>query len=226
MDLVKISRYVDSPVLVEIDDLTPLERMALPNYWLDALNGDVAARISGISDQWDVFGRPILGDTYRNIKDNLSDVRLLRSENRFFLLCKIRMADGTDLCYLGTPPVVDGDELPVYWNKFPSSLKNFYSNLHNGWYYIAGKTVGPLPLEDMFRIDSFEWSILDGLSPEEYPDPARCIATFRSGGGGGYLCLYFGEESTRGVVWSSTEPPELVDYSTYLDIWTNVGLGA
>ncbi|MFE5644420.1 hypothetical protein [Rhodococcus sp. NPDC056516] len=225
MDLVKISRYVDSPVLVEIDDLTPLERMALPNYWLDALNGDLAARISGILDQWDVFGRPILGDTYRNIKENLSDVRLLRSENRFFLLYKIKMADGTDLYYLGMPPVVDGDELPGYWNEFPPSLKNFYSNLHNGWYYIAGKTVGPLPLEDMFRIDSFEWSILDGLSPEEYPDPARCIATFRSGGGG-YLCLYFGEESTRGVVWSSTEPPELVDYSTYLDIWTNVGLGA
>lgn len=37
MDLVKISRYIDSPVLVEIDDLTPLERTALPNYWLDAL---------------------------------------------------------------------------------------------------------------------------------------------------------------------------------------------
>lgn len=119
MDLVKISRYIDSPVLVEIDDLTPLERTALPNYWLDALNGDLAARISGILDQWDVFGRPILGDTYRNIKENLSDVRLLRSENRFFLLYKIKMADGTDLYYLGTPPVVDGDELPGYWNKFP-----------------------------------------------------------------------------------------------------------
>lgn len=125
MDLVKISRYIDSPVLVEIDDLTPLERTALPNYWLDALNGDLAARISGILDQWDVFGRPILGDTYRNIKENLSDVRLLRSENRFFLLYKIKMADGTDLYYLGTPPVVDGDELPGYWNKFPPQSKEF-----------------------------------------------------------------------------------------------------
>ncbi|OYD61208.1 SMI1/KNR4 family protein [Rhodococcus sp. OK302] len=225
MDLEKISRYVASPELVEVEDLTPMEQVALPDYWLNALTGDTAFRVSETLSQWNNFGRPILGDTYRNIKETLTDVRLLKSQNRFFLLYDVKMVDGTDLHYLGGAPVSEGDELPAYWNKFPPSLKNFYANLHNGWYYVAGKTVGPLPLEDMFRIDSFEWSILDGLSPDEYPDPSRCVATFRSGGGG-YLCLHFGEEATKGVVWSSTEPPELVDYSTYLDIWTNVGLGA
>ena len=70
-----------------------------------------------------------------------------------------------------------------------------------------------------------EWESLDGLAPDEYPDPSRCVATFHSGGGG-YLCLYVDGDAARGVVWSSDEAPYLVDYSTYLDIWTNVGLGA
>lgn len=44
--------------------------------------------------------------------------------------------------------------------------------------------------------------------------------------GGGYLCLYVDGDAVRGVVWSSDEAPYLVDHSTYLDIWTNVELGA
>ncbi|MDE8647655.1 hypothetical protein PXH69_22010 [Rhodococcus qingshengii] len=225
VDLEHVARFVGAAELVEIDDLTSQGRRQLPEYWLHALSGDRAWRVAEVLKRWDDFGRPIMSDTYKTISASLVDVALLKSRGEWFLLYRMTAAGGGDMYYLGGRPVTDDEDVPAVWHHFPVSLTRFYAHLHNGWYDIAGRTVGPLPLGEMFRIDAFEWGILDGLAPDEYPEPSRCVATFHSGGGG-YLCLYVDGDAVRGVVWSSDEAPYLVDYSTYLDIWTNVGLGA
>jgi len=228
VDLEHVARFVAAPELIALDDLTMPDRRQLPEHWLHALAGDRAWRVSEVLKRWNHFGRPIMSDTYTTITASLADVALLKSRGEWFLLYRITAADDDDMYYLGGRPVTENDDVPAVWHHFPASLTRFYTHLHNGWYgwyYIAGKTVGPLPLREMFRIDAFEWGILDGLSPRPVPRPSRCVATFRSGGGG-YLCLHIDRDAVRGVVWSSDEPPHFVDYSTYLDIWTNVGLGA
>ncbi|MCW0190072.1 MAG: hypothetical protein OJJ55_02145 [Rhodococcus sp.] len=174
MDLEHVARFVAAPELIALDDLTMPDRRQLPEHWLHALAGDRAWRVSEVLKRWNHFGRPIMSDTYTTITASLADVALLKSRGEWFLLYRITAADGDDMYYLGGRPVTEDDDVPAVWHHFPASLTRFYTHLHNGWYgwyYIAGKTVGPLPLREMFRIDAFEWGILDGLSPRPVPRP-------------------------------------------------------
>ncbi|MFF1553138.1 hypothetical protein ACFVX3_19100 [Rhodococcus erythropolis] len=205
MDLEHVARFVVAPELVETDDLTMPDRRQLPEHWLHALAGDRAWRAAKVLKRWNHFGRPIMSDAYTTITASLADVALLTSQREWFLLYRMTTADGDDMYYLGGRAVTENDDVPAVWHHFPASLTRFYTHLHNGWYHIAGRTVGPLPLRETFRIDAFEWGILDGLSPDEYPAPARCIATFHSGGGG-YLCLYVDVDVVRGCCGRQTRP--------------------
>ncbi|OYD60893.1 hypothetical protein [Rhodococcus sp. OK302] len=165
MDLAHVARFVATPELVGVDDLTAQDRRQLPDHWLHTLAGDRAGRVAEVLKRWNHFGRPIMSDTYKTITASLADVALLTSKGEWFLLYRMTAADGDDMYYLGGRPVTENDDVPAVWQHFPASLTQFYTHLHNGWYDIAGRTVGPLPLRDMFRIDTFEWGILDGLPP-------------------------------------------------------------
>ncbi|GAA3144218.1 hypothetical protein GCM10020255_021770 [Rhodococcus baikonurensis] len=171
VDLMHVARFVAAPELIALDDLTVQDRRHLPEHWLHTLTGDRAWRVAEVLKRWNGFGRPIMSDTYTTITASLVDVALLTSRGEWFLLYRMTAADGDDLYYLGGRPVTENDDVPAVWHHFPASLTRFYTHLHNGWYDTAGRTVGPLPLRNMFRIDAFEWGILDGLSPTGTPTP-------------------------------------------------------
>ena len=50
--------------------------------------------------------------------------------------------------------------------SIPLQSKEFYSNLHNGWSILPVRLLGHCLLRYVLNNDSFEWSILDGLSPK------------------------------------------------------------
>lgn len=156
MDLKHVAKFVAAHELVGLDDLMTRDRRQLPEHWLHALDGDRAWRVAEVLKWWNDFGRPIMSDTYKTITAGLGDVALLTSQGEWFLLYRMTAADGDDMYYLGGRPVTENDDVPAVWHHFPASLTRFYTHLHSGWYYIAGRTVGPLPLRDMFRIDAFE----------------------------------------------------------------------
>lgn len=54
-------------------------------------------------------------------------------------------------------------EMQQAWSIVPKTIKKFYEELHNGFYYLQSRAMGLLPLERITYFKDCEWGILDDL---------------------------------------------------------------
>ena len=43
----------------------------------------------------------------------------------------------------------NNEELEKSWDKIPSTIRNFYRTVHNGFYFYASQSMGLVPLENV-----------------------------------------------------------------------------
>jgi hypothetical protein len=128
----------------------------------------------------------------------------------------IYLEDGEVYIYLGGTPV---EHVSVAGRiEIPSSLRDFYLTLHNGFGFYLGLTMGPSPVEDFMD--------LQDLCGENLITLPR-LGSFFSSGAGDYLAtgLFRGEET--GYIWwheTPTRPEADIDIWSVMNTWMAIFL--
>ena len=181
------------------------------------------------------FWKQQIGSRLNNViayfEDNLIKVEIIRTNGDFSLLYSIRQKNGNGeiLYYEGKFPQTEFNNynLEKKWNKIPLSIKNFYENFHNGFYYYANMSMGLVPLDRVESLGKYEWKTIDSLAKPLQIDLNSAFAFFQTGIGG-YVVIdtnnCFEENST---IWFSDEEPMYnKNFWNFTDQWIRIGFEA
>ncbi|WP_296185842.1 hypothetical protein [Pseudomonas sp. UBA1879] len=119
--------------------------------------------------------------------------------------------------YLGGEPVAHGEMTPNL-SMLPFSVRNFYTRLHNGFYFYVDLSMGPSRLQDFVNIDDFaddEVAVVTGL------------VSFFSNGAGDYIAVTSHLSDAEFYIWwhEQQESPEPnVDAWAVIDAWMGIFL--
>jgi len=218
-----LSRYVHNLQIITVDD-TNLDALAtLPAVWSDLLLLDQEKRIKYVIKSWQTFGEDLRNITHF-LEHHLEGIHFIHSSRGLGMIYSIRKDDGHIVYYEGRPPSMDTQLIDSrQLNKTPSTLQQFYEQHHNGWYYFASVSMGPMPLEKLFLLGQKDWGILEELPLLDF-DLNQCLAIFNNGMGD-YLSLDLTGDQPKGLLWYHDQAPKVnIDFWDYLDEWMCIGL--
>lgn len=102
--------------------------------------------------------------------------------------------------------------------KIPSLLVDFYVNLHDGFGFYIGMSMGPSPVEDFLLVQELCEEELDFLPP---------LISFFSSGAGDYLAMAVVSGREVGYVWwheNPRNPEENIDVWAVMNTWMAIFL--
>lgn len=150
------------------------------------------------------------------------------SEDTYSILYTIKNQGGEDLYYEGRNPKdsFNNEELESSWREIPESIRDFYENVHNGFYDYTSESMGLMPLETItyFGDDDLEWGIIDELE-EPIRINLKTSFGFFSNGMGSYIAIdYENCKNNNATFWSAKSQPKYnVDFWNFVDEWIVIG---
>lgn len=202
---------------------------SVPQLWNQILSmNNPSDRVSRIIQTWkDTIGEE-LRNTILYLEKFLEDVEVMKIGSRYYMLYSIKSSANKVLYYVGGNPLEENfnnqEGLKRDWRNLPSKLREFYENLHDGFYYFPSRSMGIDSIENITYLDDYEWSIIEdeGLTPEI--DLSRSYGFF-SNGMGMYVVLDLTTPSiNKAVLWSAKKAPRYnLDFWAVVDEWTVIG---
>lgn len=218
-----INDYLNEAEIISIDNLESKEIDKLPQWWIECLKLKGNLRKEKLLSFWQKF-KDVLPVTFSYIQNDLKIIELIRHDNLYSLLYIFEVNE-ENYYYLGYESINLNSSLVSDRVKknLPDYLKQFYTELHNGWVELASGALGPLPLEKCFLLSSNEWGILESI--ETPPLELEDMLVVLTNGGGGYLCIDLGSPDNNACIWWSDEAPDLnVDLWGAMDAWIEIAL--
>lgn len=133
-------------------------------------------------------------------------------------LMYVYMEEGRLNFYMGGAPLGANSASIDTFSHFPEKLKCFYRDLHDGFGFYIGCTMGPSQIEDFVSIKD--------LCDEDYPNLPDMMSFFSSGAGD-YLALAEGNREGQVFIWWHEKPDEPSPESNVWDImdaWMSIFL--
>lgn len=155
----------------------------------------------------------------------------MEKNDSYSILYTIKNRLGEELYYEGRIPQTsfDNEELRKSWGEVPVKIREFYENVHNGFYYYASGAMGLVSLEDVAFLgdDDFDWSIIDDLEEPLQIDLNTSFGFF-SNGMGSYIAIdYKNCNNDNATLWSANDQPEYhINFWDYVDEWIVIGFEA
>lgn len=214
-----LSEYLEQPKVVTLSELSIGERERLPPIWRNVLERD-DEKLERILHNWS-FIKDELALVYDYLCENLVSLDLTYFNDEYHLIYGIKSAQGETLYYQGTNPKFSNQN--DYLSRMPNKLKQFY-NLHNGWFYLASGSMGISPLDELFRLDEYEWEIEQNSDFKSLAlDLNRFISIFSNGMG---AHIAFDEQlgEFKSIIWWSNDMPTMdIEFWPTLDTWIRLG---
>lgn len=167
-----------------------------------------------------------LSHTIMYMEENLMDIELVKYKDKYSLLYSIKAPDNLILYYEGKNPLdrIIPRELLDYWDGFPKSLKCFYENVHDGFFYYASGSMGLIPLQEFVIFDNEDWGILDEIDGPLQLCLKSTFGVFASGMGG-YVALDLQNcENDNSTLWFSDQQPRYnINFWDVVDEWIVIG---
>lgn len=198
----------------------------IPSEWKTALEMPNEKRKEYIIDLWKKDFGELLCDLIDYMEKNLVTIDLIKYRATYSLLYGIKSSVGRILYYEGMIPLsVNAITNPVKdWNRFPQKIKDFYTKLHNGFFYYASHSMGLSPVNEIFLFDDEDWHILEGLKEPLQIDMKSTYGIFASGMGGYVAIDLCNCNNDNSVVWFSTSQPIYnKNFWSTVDEWTVLG---
>lgn len=209
-------------------EIHEISENVIPGSWYSIFEKeDSDIRKSMIIDIWKKYS----GENYRNtiqyLEERLADVELVKVDEKYSILYSVKSEDGEIQYYEGGNPLepLNNEDLELIWSKVPISIREFYENIHNGFYDYASKAMGLISLESIVYFADDEWSII-----EELDDPLQInLETtfgFFENGMGGYIAIDLENcNNDKATLWFSDDQPEYnLNFWDVVDEWTVIGL--
>ncbi|MGC4378116.1 SMI1/KNR4 family protein [Fictibacillus sp. Mic-4] len=221
-----LNQYRKNVKLIPQEELVNLEIDTIPTYWIDVLKEkDQTKKLKQVVELWKSISGDELRNTISYLSENLRDVELIIDNGNFAILYSVKVEDGIDYFEGGIPTKnINHPDLNKNWGKIPSSIRNFYENLHNGFYYFPSRAMGLVALENVTYFDNDEWGIIEDL---EEPLGINLSSTFGffNSGMGGYIAIDFNNcENDNATLWFVDDQPQYnVNFWDMVDEWTVIG---
>ncbi|WP_026677440.1 SMI1/KNR4 family protein [Fictibacillus gelatini] len=221
-----LNQYRKNVKLIPQEELVNLEIDTIPTYWIDVLKEkDQTKKLKQVVELWKSISGDELRNTISYLSENLRDVELIIDNGNFAILYSVKVEDGIDYFEGGIPTKnINHPDLNKNWGKIPSSIRNFYENLHNGFYYFPSRAMGLVALENVTYFDNDEWGIIEDL---EEPLGINLSSTFGffNSGMGGYIAIDFNNcENDNATLWFVDDQPQYnVNFWDMVDEWIVIG---
>ena len=176
-------------IIIENLDLKKYKEY-IPEKWFDALNtDDFNERKKNVIEIWKKFLLTELSNTISYINEFLVSLDVMFDGRECTLIYGIKYDKGIGY-YEGRfiNNLEMNQRLFNEWGNVPKSIKNFYQEVHNGFYYFASRSMGLDPQEDITCLGEEDWGILEEIKAK----PQICLDTsfgFFSNGAGLYVVV-------------------------------------
>ncbi|WP_040949837.1 hypothetical protein [Gorillibacterium massiliense] len=218
--------------ILTIDEISRLNDNAIPNEWRSLVYiDDSKEKMDRLLSLWKKSVGLELRNTISYLKEHLINVEIMEIGSVYSVLYTIRNSKGDILYYEGRNPQ-EGQknlELEESWDKIPTTIRDFYENVHDGFYYYASESMGLVPLEAVTFLgdEDIEWGIIDDL---EEPIKINLDSSFGffTNGMGSYIAIdYSNCVDNNATFWSAkTKPKYNINFWNYVDEWIVIGFEA
>ncbi|WP_187134008.1 SMI1/KNR4 family protein, partial [Listeria portnoyi] len=223
-----LNKYTfNKSLTVEMIDLKNIDSAIVPELWNNVFNEvDDESRIERLINQWEEIVGVEMRNTIMYFKEFLKKVELMKLGTEYFILYSIESSKtGELLFYTGGNPLTKNfsnqNELKRDWGKIPLKLKQFYEELHNGFYYFPSRSMGIDSIENITYMDEDEWGIIEELD-EPIKINLESSYGFFSSGTGRYVVIDVADcMNDKATLWSAkTAPKYNLNFWDIVDEWT------
>ncbi|MFD2130310.1 SMI1/KNR4 family protein [Pseudogracilibacillus auburnensis] len=226
-----LNKYtLDKNIQIELVELENINEIFIPDYWIKLFSENSnEERIQMIINHWE----EILGFEMRNtisyFKEYLIDVELMKIANKHFILYSLQSSStDTVLFYCGGNPLEknfdEQTELKKDWKKIPKKLRQFYEEIHDGFYYFPSRSMGLDAIENITYLDEFEWSVIEDLDKEIMINIETSYGFFSNGVGKFVVIDVDNSRDDQAVLWSNGSLPRYnLNFWDIVDEWTVIG---
>jgi len=183
-------------------------QMNIPEYWKEVFeNNSFIDRKRILLSKWKKYVGEELSNTINYLNDYLVNIDLIKVGKEISILYTIKSYQtGEYLYYEGKNPMDTlinmKESIKKNWEQFPSSFKNFYENLHNGFCMFSSKSLGLEYSENINCMSEFDWD-------NDIHYNLDNLFNFFSNGMGSYLVLDISQNiDESGVLWLKGDEPE------------------
>lgn len=208
---------------VEIVDINTIDRTRIPESWKQLFEDNIFENQKGkLVHLWRITVGVEMSNSIDFIEENLCSLDLIFYNNVFSILYGIKCEDG-EVYYFegGNPKDAIGHKL---LDGMPDKLKEFYLDLHNGFFFYPSRMMGLVPLDEVTHFSDDEWGIIEEL---EEPIKISLESTygFFKNGGGGYLAVDYNNcNDNKATLWFDDMEPEYdIDFWNFADEWLRIG---
>lgn len=222
-----LRRYNKNVKLILLDDIDNIKLNLIPTYWRKLFQEkDIKNRIAMLLGIWKKYLGTELSNTISYLEDYLENIEMVEINGRYSILYTIKNSKGRKLYYEGRNPneKFKNLKLEASWDKLPASLRNFYENVHNGFYYYASESMGLVPLESVTYFDDYEWGIIEELKEPLQIDLKTSFGFFSNGMGGYVVFDYQNCSNDNATLWWKNDQPDYdVKFWDLIDEWIVIG---
>ncbi|MDP4183426.1 MAG: SMI1/KNR4 family protein [Bacillota bacterium] len=222
-----LREYNENIEIIAFDDINKIEPQFIPNTWHELfLEKDSKKRIEFIMSIWKKHVGVELRNTISYLSEFLIDVELLKSNDKYSILYTLKTSDEEEFYYEGGNPLdlFKNKVLEEYWSKIPSSIRKFYENVHNGFFYHVSKAMGLVSLDSVTYFDNDEWGIIEDLEEPLQIDLKTTFGFFKSGMGGYVAIDYNNCKNDNATLWWVNKPPRYdINFWDVVDEWIVIG---
>ena len=222
-----LKKYNKSVRIISLDEIDNVDTGNIPNDWLKLFKEkQIKNKIKLLLNIWKKYIGKELSNTIAYLNDYLEDVELMKIEKRYSILYTIKNSKGHILYYEGRNPneEFNNGKVEELWNKLPISIRKFYENVHNGFFYYASESMGLVPLESVTYLNDYEWGILDELKEPLQLDLNTSFGFFSNGIGGYVVSDYQNCNNDNGTLWWKDDQPDYkINFWDVVDEWIVIG---
>lgn len=220
-----VNKKVELLTNIEVGDM---KEGLIPNEWKIIFQKDnKQEKIISVLQMWSKYVGKELSNTIAYLKDNLIDVEIMKIGNKYSLLYSINGENNKVLFYEGRNPKerIMREDLKKDWPNIPNKIREFYENVHSGFYYYASKSMGLDAYENITYLNDYEWGILEEIELAEVKIDLKSSYGFFSNGMGDYVVIDYNNcEESNATLWSSKEEPEYsLNFWDVVDEWIVIG---
>ena len=220
----KYKRYVQ---ITSTDEIKRIEQNKIPKSWYGLFSEEnMDKKINFLLEIWKGHVGVELRNTISYLSDHLEAVQLMESSGRYSILYTIKTDSGETQFYEGGNPkeAFNNFILEESWSKLPLSIRTFYQDVHNGFYFYASQAMGLVPLKDVTYFDDDEWGIIEELEELLQINLKTTFGFFKSGMGG-YVAIDYTNcnDDNATLWWTNKQPRYNVNFWDIVDEWIVIG---
>lgn len=224
-----LNKYTLNEHQVEILTGVDSNVQELPKLWQDILAiSERQERVKQVLQYWQQKIGKYLINTTSYLSEYLYDVEVMKIGQDFYLLYTVVGRRHKVMYYAGGNPNKTKAALNSIGQSFvsqlPESLKKFYFELHDGFYYYPSRSMGLEATQSIMRLADEEWGILEDGAP--VPIDLSSSYSFFTNGMGRYVVLDLSEGNplSEAVLWDSSAPARYhLDFWAIVDEWITIG---